>query len=115
MQGFDGTCNYRYQWSPADLDREDALNVYRMVQEALSNAMRHAHAATIDVELRRNGETWIIEVRDDGRGFLPERRTAGLGLEIMRHRANLVGGKLTIDSAPQAGTTIRCQVPVGRA
>ena len=111
-QGFEGTSTYHHRWSPADLDLEDSLNVYRLVQEALGNALRHAAAKTVRVELRREGKKWIIEVRDDGRGFDPKLGAEGLGLQIMRYRADLIRGKLIVDSRPGGGTTIRCEVPV---
>jgi len=112
-RAFGGTCTYRHDWSPAPLDRDDALNVYRLVQEALGNAIRHSSAEALHVASRREGRTWVVEVRDDGRGFDPaEVAGAGLGLQIMRYRAHLVGGTLSVESSPGAGTTVRCSLRV---
>jgi ligand-binding sensor domain-containing protein/two-component sensor histidine kinase len=111
---FEGTCTYDHDWSPDVLSREYALNVYRLVQEALGNAIRHAGATKLEVESRRNGGAWIIEVRDDGRGFdADDSDGAGLGLQIMRYRADLIGGRLDVESRSDAGTTIRCTLRVG--
>jgi signal transduction histidine kinase len=108
-RGFDGECTYHHHWSPVVLSREDALNVYRLVQEALGNAIRHSGAATLHVESRRDDGQWIIEVRDDGCGFDTENPAGrGLGLQIMRYRADLIGGSLIVVSRPDGGTTIRC-------
>ena len=115
VKGFDGTCTYRNRWSPAGLSREDALNVYRMVQEALGNAIQHAGAETIGVELRREVGKWVVEVRDDGCGFDPKVPSAGLGQQIMRYRADRIGGRLSVHSRPGVGTTVRCVVPVGES
>jgi len=108
-RGFGGTCTHRHHWSPGDLNRQDSLNVYRLVQEALSNAIRHSGAATLYVESRRDNGEWIIEVRDDGCGFdTGNSAGAGLGLQIMRYRADRIGGRLTVESSPGGGTTVRC-------
>jgi len=112
VKGFGGTCTYRHLWSPAGLSRDDALNVYRMVQEALANAIRHARAQTIGVELRREDGQWVVEVRDDGCGFNPKAPSVGLGQQIMRYRANRIGGSLSVHSISGVGTTIRCVVPM---
>jgi signal transduction histidine kinase len=110
---FDGKCDYHHQWSPAGLRRDDSLNVYRLVQEALVNAIRHAGAETLRVESRRDSGQWVVEVRDDGRGFdTADTSGTGLGLQIMRYRANLIGGTLEVTSKPGAGTTIRCALRI---
>jgi signal transduction histidine kinase len=87
--------------------------LYRLIQEALTNVVKHAHATTVSILLvRRDGRvTGIVE--DDGRGFDPaEARGDGLGLVGMRERAGLVGGRLTIEAAAGSGTTIAVEVPV---
>jgi len=91
------------------------LALYRIVQEALSNARRHAGASRVKVRLFREGATVVAEVVDDGRGFRSSRAVesgGGLGLVGMRERASMVGGRLTIESEPGRGTTVRVAVPV---
>ena len=83
--------------------------VFRIAQEALHNALRHAHAKRLGVELRENGEGLRMIVTDDGVGFdpdAPELRSRSLGLTSMEERARELGARLGIDSAPGAGTTI---------
>jgi len=88
------------------LSDEEQLVIYRVTQESLSNVAQHASASHVDVELSFVGRT-VLRVRDDGGGFLPTMNgRARLGLSGMRERALLVGGSLTVFSAPGDGTTI---------
>ena len=91
------------------------LVLYRVAQEALTNAARHSEAKRIDVRLLRRDGQVELEVRDDGRGFVFEQSESGLGIAGMRERALAVGGELTIESRPGKGTTVRLQVPVALA
>jgi signal transduction histidine kinase len=94
--------------------QEDAL--LRVAQEALHNALRHAHAGTVNVTLQGVGRGARLRIRDDGRGFDPSAvRRAGrhLGLVSMRDRAAGVGGSLTVESAPGKGTVVEMEVPGG--
>jgi len=94
------------------LDDDTQLVVYRVAQEALSNATRHSGAGHVSVTLRRSGEDDVeLEVVDDGRGFAFDESEGGLGLAGMRERALLIGAKLTIESRPGRGTTVRLTVP----
>jgi two-component system sensor histidine kinase UhpB len=90
------------------------LALYRIVQESLSNARRHANATEVVVRLFPEEATVVLEVADNGRGFLSSRAVesgGGLGLVGMRERASMIGGRLTIDSVPGKGTTVRVAVP----
>jgi signal transduction histidine kinase len=90
--------------------------VYRIVQEALNNAARHARASCVTVELRQGAGRLLCSVHDDGIGFDPEavlgRRARGLGLLGMRERLAPFGGTLQIHSAPGKGTEVRVTAPV---
>jgi signal transduction histidine kinase len=87
--------------------------LYRIAQEALTNAIRHAHARRVSILLTRK-DGYVCEViEDDGRGFDQGRRRAdGLGLAVMRERVELLGGRLEIESAAGTGTTVVVDVPV---
>jgi two-component system, NarL family, sensor histidine kinase UhpB len=96
----------------SDLGGDAQLVVYRVAQEALSNAARHSDAGRVAVALRRREDGGVeLEVADDGRGFAFDDSESGLGIAGMRERALLAGGELTIESRPEAGTTIRLTVP----
>ena len=90
--------------SPAD------VTAYRVVQEALTNALRHGRATTLAVTLTRRDHRLVVVIEDDGRGFDPSDRVEGYGILGMRERANLAGGDLTIDSEP-GRTAVRLEVP----
>lgn len=96
-----------------DLGPETELVVYRVAQEALTNAVRHAGAARIELSLLRVGDRLELEVTDDGGGFPgPVEEHAGTGLAGMTDRASLVGGSVTVVSTPGRGTTVRLSVPL---
>ena len=96
----------------SDLGDDAQLVVYRVAQEALSNAARHSGAARVEVRLRRTeGSGVVLEVADDGCGFAFDESERGLGIGGMRERALLIGAELTIESRPGHGTTVRLVVP----
>jgi two-component system sensor histidine kinase UhpB len=97
----------------SDLGDDAQLVVYRVAQEALSNVARHSGAAHVAVALRRGPDGVQLSVADDGRGFAFAESERGLGIGGMRERALLVGGDLTIESRPAAGTTVRLRIPSG--
>jgi len=90
--------------------------LYRIAQEALTNIARHAQASHASVLLERRNGAVLLLVEDDGRGFVPGSPTPGtrehLGMHGMEERATLVGGTLTIESAPGSGTSVYVEVPV---
>ena len=88
--------------------------VYRLAQEALTNAVKHAGAARVMVRVVEADGRIDIEVRDDGAGFDPEASVEGFGLVGMRERVSLAGGTFTVRSAPGTGTLVRCGIPVTR-
>ncbi len=92
----------------SDLGDDAQLVVYRVAQEALSNAARHSGADRVTVTLRRrDGDGVELKVSDDGRGFAFDESEGGLGIAGMRERALLIAGELTIESGPGNGTTVR--------
>jgi two-component system sensor histidine kinase UhpB len=100
------------------LGDEGELALYRIVQEALSNVLRHAGASRARVEIRRDGAAVLAVVRDDGRGFevdATERTEPCLGFFGMRERALYVGGSVEVESAPGVGTRVTARVPVAEA
>ncbi|MFF7762846.1 HAMP domain-containing sensor histidine kinase [Streptomyces griseorubiginosus] len=92
------------------LDQQTELVLYRVAQEALTNAARHAEADKVEVSLRHSGETVVLTVVDDGRGT--QAAPEGAGMRGMRERALLVGATLDVTSQPRAGTEVRLTVPL---
>jgi len=81
--------------------------IYRIAQESLTNAVKHARATQLSLWLRREGESIVLEVQDDGIGFDPAGSYPGhLGLHSMRERVARLGGRLEIQSAPGKGTSV---------
>jgi two-component system, NarL family, sensor histidine kinase UhpB len=89
--------------------------LYRIVQEALNNAVKHAQASSVRIELQRTSSRVACSVRDDGRGFDAHRQQAvhGLGLNGIRERLNALGGTLLLTTEPKRGTTIQADIPLG--
>jgi len=88
--------------------------LYRIVQEALTNAAKHGHAKRAVVEVVERDTSVTLSVRDDGGGFDPAAASEGFGLLGMNERVALLGGELRIDSAPGRGTTVNARIPVSR-
>jgi signal transduction histidine kinase len=96
---------------PTRLEPEIERAIYRVLQEALTNAMKHASAERVTINLVEEANSVTLTVADDGSGFDPEQLTGGFGLVSMRDRVSLVSGSLSIDSSPGRGTTVRIEVP----
>jgi signal transduction histidine kinase len=104
---------------PDNLPDEYSVTIYRLVQEALTNAARHSGARNASVRVARevtrdatrDRGRIVVEVRDDGRGFDPK-HTRGLGILGMEERVRRLGGRLTIDSQPGRGVTVRAELPL---
>lgn len=95
------------------LESANALHLYRIAQEAVTNAAQHGHAGNVRIRLCPDGERGLLRIEDDGDGFNPSTlQSKGLGLRIMRYRAQMMAGSLRIDSARSRGTTVSCWFPV---
>jgi len=93
--------------------------VLRVAQEALQNMRKHAAASHVVVATRLEGSDWVLEVRDDGRGFdmqtVAARGRRNFGLQFMRERAELVGARFDVRSRLEGGTVVRLAIPTGPA
>ena len=103
-------CTLEFAGDAGDLDQVTATHLYRIAQEALNNAIKHAHATRIELSLEVQGQGFSLQVRDDGVG-LPQGLPAWghLGLSIMRYRARIVGASLNLLARPGGGTVVRCE------
>jgi len=94
---------------------DQEIGFYRIVQEAMNNILRHAHAHRVEVQLQSDDGVLRLMIHDDGRGFDPattENGNGGLGLKSMRTRAQMLGGELRIESGSRSGTTLWCEIPL---
>ncbi len=95
------------------LPSEIETALYRIIQEALTNVVKHAQASRVSIVLSRRANTVSAVFEDDGRGFaVDETREDGLGLLGMKERLSLLDGRLQIESSPAGGTTLVAEVPV---
>jgi signal transduction histidine kinase len=102
---------------PRDLPPEIALSIFRVLQEAVHNAIKHSGASRCEVFLNHDSNAIQLTVRDSGRGFDTTQAMTGhgLGLTSMKERVTLVGGNLSIESQPGNGTTVHVRVPLRSA
>jgi len=84
--------------------------IYRIVQEALRNVVRHANAKNVRIRLKQSADELTLAIQDDGQGFVPDREK-GLGLLGMEERVRHLHGSFRIDSTPGVGTSIRVELP----
>ncbi|MFL5829296.1 MAG: GAF domain-containing protein [Solirubrobacteraceae bacterium] len=105
--------HYESRTAATRLDTDVETAIYRLVQESLGNAARHAQAERVSVEVVERDSEVQIAIRDDGVGFDPDAPSSGFGLTGMRERIALAGGTLGITSS-DAGTTIQARIPSGR-
>jgi signal transduction histidine kinase len=113
----DVTIDYHYEGVPDTLPNDVALAMFRVLEEALDNAVRHAAVRRVSVSLGGSRDEMRLDVADEGVGFDLEAalRSHGLGLIGMRERLSLVDGECLIESHPGAGTRIRARVPLRRS
>src|SRR5207237_1255040 len=91
-----------------------AAHLYRIAQEAIHNATKHGKAQKIDIRLSANSSATSLSICDDGIGFAKNgNATNGVGISIMRYRANLMEGEFAIEPAASGGTVVSCTVPTG--
>ena len=108
--------DFRSENVPGNIPHDTSLCLFRVLQEALHNAVQHSQVRQFDVHLRGTGDTVRLTVRDKGVGFDVDAasRGMGLGLTSMKERLKLVGGELFIESQSTRGTTVLARAPVRR-
>lgn len=107
-------CEFQSNLGDILLDRQRTIAVFRILQESLTNVVRHAQASKVRINLTINGNELVLEVNDDGIGIPDESISAvrSLGLLGMRERAALLGGNVSIQGKPKKGTTVRVKLPL---
>ncbi len=110
-------CELNMPRGEVDMTEEQRVTIFRVAQESLTNAAKHAIADTIEIAFQRDAGCFILEVKDNGRGFDTQsrRNPNTFGLAGMRERVMAVGGDLTVESGAGRGTTVRARIPAGAA
>src|SRR4029079_7042636 len=94
------------------LDPVSTVQLFRIAQECISNACRHASPRKISIFLETRNSTFRLTIADNGKGMDPTSPSGrGIGLNLMRYRSNLIGGVLEIESEPGQGTKVVCTLP----
>jgi signal transduction histidine kinase len=109
------TVQFQHQLQPGRLNRLLEASLFRICQESLANAEKHGASALVEVELMQPDDLVCLSIRDQGAGFDVERQPAGFGLEGIRQRARILGGRSEIKSHPGQGTSIRVELPLSLA
>ncbi len=104
-------CAVTCEGVPDDLGDERSINLYRIAQEALTNAVRHGQAANVRIDCRRLRRRLMLTIEDDGVGFA-EPAGPGMGLHIMHYRARALGGEVMVGARDEGGTRVRCYCPL---
>lgn len=105
-------CNY--QWlldEEYSFTKTQEINIFRIIQEALHNVLKHACAQNVEVMLKDTSKKIIISIKDDGVGFVKKVKKIGLGLNSMQYRANQSGGEFKISKQKTKGTLVSIQFP----
>jgi signal transduction histidine kinase len=106
----------RFKAVPEDVQAPAIVvtEMYRMFQEILSNIEKHSQARCVDMEIRQDGDTLLLRVSDNGKGFFPDQLQSSdaLGLLELRERTAALDGEMEIQGAPAKGTTIILRVPI---
>lgn len=107
-------CRFRCDGAVLIHDSTMSIHLYRIAQEAVSNAVKHGKARRIDIHLRNTGDRIVLSVRDHGKGMRARTRLPkGMGLQIMQYRADVIGGTLAMEPAANGGTCVTCTVRNG--
>ena len=108
----DLNCTFEWDSNLPDPSSEVSTHLYRIAQEAINNALKHGEPAHIRLRLLAEDDTLVLRVADDGDGFQPSTgEKNGMGLRVMRYRANTIGAQLRIHSTPGDGTQVTCSLP----
>ena len=103
-------CRFQYDGPVNVQDNRVATHLYRITQESLTNAIKHAKASEITVRLGAKNGLVDLSVKDNGCGIQNANDTLGLGLKIMAYRAELIGARLKIEGGKDQGTTVHCTI-----
>ena len=106
-------CGFNLRGSLPDLPQHTTVQLYKIAQEAVSNAIKHGKATQVSISLAREGTDLVLTIRNDGLPFvMPTIPTSRMGLRIMNYRASTIGARLEISPQEKKGTIVTCALPV---
>lgn len=105
---FNVSCLVTIEPSVSVPDQKAATHLYRIAQEAVTNAVKHGKAKEIEISLSNESGQTVLKISDNGQGFAPQAGASGMGLRIMQYRANIIGATLLIQKKPAGGVNVVC-------
>jgi len=115
IDGVSSTTSVTFQSDIDEIDgiltKENEIHLFRVVQESVSNVLKHSGATSASIQLRKTESGIAFSIRDNGKGFSEEGKRGGLGLSDIRERVKILGGTLSIESNSSTGTTINVAIP----
>jgi two-component system sensor kinase FixL len=105
-------CTCQVRGTVPELDAEVATHLYRIVQEATHNAVKHARAGQLSIFVEGGRRCLELTVRDDGVGLPEQPPPGGMGLHLMHYRARMIGAALRVEAGPEGGTQVMCTLPL---
>jgi PAS domain S-box-containing protein len=112
QQLFGISCVLLRHGPPAEVSEATAVHLYRIAQEAITNAVKHGKATHVEIKCERKRARAVLSVTDNGCGIGETTDGSGMGLHIMRYRARAVGGELTVTARPEGGSLVECACPI---
>ena len=107
------SCTIECERPDLPLDNDAATHLFRIAQEAVTNALKHSRADYVLISLEASDHHSVLKIRDNGQGIEESRQSSdGLGLRIMGYRADLIGAKLRVGPADGEGTQVTCTLPI---
>ena len=94
-----------------ELDQDTATHLYNITKVSITNAVRHGGASHVSIDLQNGRQGISLVIADDGDGLPDEQPEGGLGLQLMRLRAEMIGGYLKVDSNDGSSTQVECRIP----
>jgi len=110
---FDISCGFSVKGSPPELMQNTTVQLYKIAQEAVSNAIKHGKATQVSISLVSNDDHLVMSIKNDGAPFAqPSGNSTRMGLRIMHYRANTIGAAMEIKALGKSGTIVTCTLPV---
>lgn len=105
------TCEFHGDLALTTASPHAAQHLFRVAQEAINNALRHGKATRIDLDLASDATALVLTISDNGSGLVQREKSSGIGIRIMNHRLNSIGGTFELAAGAAGGVTVTCRLP----